>query len=84
MNKIKKLTQKYQNVLTKLEIGFLTKFLSLTSNFSGLPKIHISDLILEPISGQNKENVGVLELSDLNLRPIAAGTTCTTRPLSDL
>lgn len=75
MNKIKKSTQKYQNILTKLKIGFLTKFF-LTSNFSSLPKIHKSDLILEAITGQNNENVEVLELSDLNLRPIVAGTTC--------
>ena len=41
-SKRKKLTQKYQNVLTKLEIDYLTKFSVSKSNFYGFPKIHKS------------------------------------------
>ena len=40
MNKIKKLIQKCQNILTKVDIDYLTDFLASTSNFYGLPKIH--------------------------------------------
>ena len=42
MNKIKKLTQKYENILTKLEIDYLTNFSASANNFYGLPKIHKS------------------------------------------
>ena len=38
MNKIKKLTQKYENILTKLDIDYLTNFSASTSNFYVLPK----------------------------------------------
>ena len=84
MNKIKKLTQKYENILTKLKADYLTNFVASTSNFYGFPKIHESAFISEAIAKQNNEYVEVLESRDLKLRPIAAGPTCPTRPLNDL
>ena len=44
MNKIKRLNQKYQNILTKLEIDYLTNFSASTRSFYNLPKIHRSAL----------------------------------------
>ena len=61
MNKIKKLTQKYQNILTKVKIDCLTNFLVSPSSFYGLPKIDKSVLISEAIAKQNNEYVEVLE-----------------------
>ena len=61
MNKIKKLTQKYQNILTKVKIDCLTNFLASPSSFYGLPKIDKSVLISETIAKQNNEYVEVLE-----------------------
>ena len=75
MNKIKKLTQKYENILTKLKADYLTNFVASTSNFY---------FISEAIAKQNNEYVEVLESRDLKLQPIAAGPTCPTRPLNDL
>ena len=76
MEKIKKLTQKYENILTKLEIDYLTNFSTSTSIFYGLPKIQKSALISEATAKQNNEYVEVLEPSDLKLRPIVPGPTC--------
>ena len=50
MNKIKKSTQKYQNILTKLEIVYLKKNSASTSNFNGLPKINKYALISKAIA----------------------------------
>ena len=75
MNKIKKVTQWYENILTKLEIEYLTNFSASTSNFYGLPKVHKSALISEAIAKQNTKYVEVLEPNDLKLRPIVAGPT---------
>ena len=76
MDKIKKLTQKDENILTKLEIDYLTNFSTSASTFYGLPKIQKSALISEAIAKQNNEYVEVLELSDLKLRSIVPGPTC--------
>ena len=84
MNKIKKLTQKYENILTKLEIDYLTNFSASKSNFYVLPKNHKSPLISEAIAEQNNKYKEFLEPSNLKLRPIVAGPTCSTPPLSDL
>ena len=85
MKKFKKLTQKYENILTKLKIDYLTNFSPSTSNLYGLPKIHKSTLISkinENIAKQNNKYAEVLEPSDLKLRPIVAVPTCPT--LSDI
>ena len=71
MNKIKKLSQKYENILNKLEIDHLTNFSASTSNFYSFPNINNFALKSE-----------VLEPSEL--KPIVAGPLCPTRPLSDL
>ena len=47
-------------------------------------KFKKSALISEATAKQNSKYVEVLEPSDLKLRPIVAGPTCPTRPLSDL
>ena len=60
-NKIIRLTQKYQNVLTKLEIDYLTNFSVSTRSFYNLPKIHKSALTSEAVAKQNSEYVKVLE-----------------------
>ena len=83
MNKIKKLIQKYENILTKLEIDYLN-FSVLTSNFYGSPKIHQSAFISEAIAKQNNKYVEILEPSDLKRWHIVASPTCPTLPLSDL
>ena len=71
MNKIKKLSQKYENILNKLEIDHLTNFSASTSNFYSFPNINKFALKSE-----------VLEPSEL--KTIVAGPLCPTRPLSDL
>ena len=50
MKKIKKPTQKYQDILTKLKIDYLKKNSALTSNFNGLPKINKYALISKAIA----------------------------------
>ena len=40
MNKIKILTQKYENIFINLQIDYLTNFSASTSNFYSLPKFH--------------------------------------------
>ena len=77
---IEKLTQNYQNILTKLEIDYLTNFSDSKSNFYCLPKIDKFALISEAIAKQNNKYEEVLEPSDLKLQPIVAQST---RPLSD-
>ena len=84
MNRIKKLIQNLKNILTKLEIDYLTNVSASTSNFCGLPKIHKFTLISEAIATQNNEYVEVLEPSDLKLWPVVAGPTCPTWPSSHL
>ena len=69
MNKIKKLTQKYENILTKLEIDYLTNFSASTSNFYVLPKNHKSPLISEAIAEQNNKYIEFLEPTNVKLRP---------------
>ena len=75
MNKIKNLTQKYENILNNFERDHLKVFSASISNFYGLPKIHKSALMSKAIAKQNNEYVEVLEPSD---------PTCPTRSLSDL
>ena len=83
MNKIRKLTQKY-NILSKDKVESLTNFCASNSNFYGLPKFHKSSIISEVIVELNNEYVTILEPNDLKLRPIAAGSNSPTRPLSEL
>ena len=84
MNKIKKLTQKYESVLTKLETDYLTNFSASASNLYCLPKSNKSALISQAIAKQNNKYVEVLEPSDFKLRSVAAGPTYPIRPLSGL
>ena len=65
MNKIKKLSQKYENILKKLEIDHLT------SNFYSFPNINKFALKSEAIAKQDNEYAEVLEPSEL--KPIVAG-----------
>ena len=72
------------NCLLKEEKDLVTKFLFLTSNFNGLPKVHKSNIIQEAIQVQNSEYIKIYEPPDLTLRPIVAGPNCPTRRLSNL
>ena len=72
MNKIKKLSQKYENILNKLEIDHLTNFSPSTSNFYSFPNINKFALKSEAI--QDNEYAEVLEPSEL--KPIVAGPLC--------
>ncbi len=49
INKIRSLTEKYENSLTDKEVDFLTKFDYKTSKIYGLPKFHKSKMIIEAI-----------------------------------
>ena len=84
ISKIKTLCQRYDNILTKHEIEYLTKFDVKTSNYYGLPKIHKSKLIKEAICEQNSEYIEILNPDDLKFRPIIAGPACPTHRLSNL
>ncbi len=84
INKIKKLTEEYDNCLTDKEKDYLTKFDYKTSQFYGLPKIHKSKLIIEAIKEQNNECIQLLNPGDLKFRPIVAGPVNPTHRLSHL
>ena len=77
-------------VLQKKEKEYLIYFILIyiflynTSNFYGLPKIHKFKLIQNAMKEQQKENLHILEPSDLKLRPVLAGPICPTGPLSNL
>ena len=81
---LEKLVAKFSNCLLKEEQDFLTKSSFSTSNFYGLPKVHKSKIIQEPIQVQNSEYIKIYEPSDLPLRPLVAGPNCPTRRLSNL
>ena len=65
MKEIVKISEKYKDNLTKKEKEYLTSFSYNTSNFYGLPKIHKSKLIQNPIKEQQKECAHIIEISDL-------------------
>lgn len=84
INKIKRLSIKFNNVLTKKEKDYITNFDYKTSQFYGLPKVHKSDQIKNMISSDSGEVISVLNPTDLNFRPIVASTQCPTNRLSEL
>ena len=84
MNKIRKLTEKYKDILTDKEIKFLSSFESKTSLFYGMPKIHKCESIISAIQSQRSTVVSVNCPADLTFRPIVAGTCCPTHRLSHL
>ena len=63
---------------TKSEKDFLTNYVSITSNFYGLPKIHKSKQIKNDIETQKSECIEISNPSDLKFRPIVAGLLCLT------
>ena len=83
MTKLERYVTKYKSILSDKERTYLTKFQPKTSNFYGLPKIHKSLNIMDAIKEQNSDCINILEPQDLKLRPIVAGPSCPTRPLSN-
>jgi hypothetical protein len=84
VNKINKLVQKYELMLTKKEKDYLQDFESKTSNFYGLPKVHKSQEIIQAIKSQQKSYLRIIRPTDLKFRPIVAGPSCPTHRLSNL
>ena len=79
-----KLANQYKDNFTDLEYKYLTRFVSTTSEFSGLPKIHKYKILEQETKSQNNEVIDCYEPEDLKLRPIIPGTSCPTRSLSDI
>ena len=74
----------HNNILTKKETDYLTKFNHKTSFFYGLPKIHKSKQITSAITKQKSEYIQLPRPTDLKFRPIVAGPVCPTHRLSNL
>ena len=72
--KSRKLSNKYKDVFTDKEIKYLNVVDYNISSFSGLPKIHKSQLISKAIKEQNSEVVNIKEPQALKVRPIVEGT----------
>ena len=69
---------------SSLEYKYLTRFVTTTSEFYGLPKIHKSKILEQETKPQKNEVIDCYEPEDLNLRPIISGTSCPTWSLSDI
>ena len=82
--KIGALCRKFDSILTKDEISYLTKFDSREANFYGLPKIHKSQIIKDAVLEQKSEVINVLNPLDLKIRPIIGGPSSPTSHLSEL
>ena len=83
-SKIKNLSSRYKNALTKKEIDYLTNFDSKDSLIYGLPKIHKSKSTSDAITHQNSEVISIFNPPDLTIRPIIAGPSNPTSHLSHL
>ena len=70
--------------LTKKEKDFLTNYISKTSNFNGLPKIHKSKQIKTAVETQKSENIEIPNPSVLKFRSIVAGSSSPTSRFSKL
>ena len=84
ISKIKKHCSKHKHILTIKETDYITNFISKTSNFYGLPKLHKSIEIETAILAQKSEYIELLEPKDLKFRPIVAGPSCPTHRLSNI
>ena len=83
LRKIKKLTDKYSDVLTDNETKYLNDSNHQTSQLYGLPKIHKSKIINDNIKRTNTEYLDVNRPNGLTFRPIIAGPRCVTSKLSN-
>ena len=83
MLKIKQLMKEHTGELTKKEIDYVQNFITKTSNFYGLPKIHMSNIMKTAVKDQNSEYVKLPPTADLKMRPIVAGPSSPTRRLSN-
>ena len=68
----------------KREKDFLTNYISTTTNFYRLSKIHKSKQIKNAIETQKSEYIEIPNPSDLKFRPIVSGQSCPTSRLSKL
>ncbi|CAC5382643.1 unnamed protein product [Mytilus coruscus] len=84
MSKIRKLIKEYSNNLTNNEVDSLKNVEVKTSNFYGLPKIHKSKEIQDHIENRDSMYIKINRPTDLKLKPIIAGPSCSTQRLSNL
>ena len=84
ISKITKFCKIHNKLRTKKEKDFLTNYISITSNFYGLPRIHKSKLIKNAIETPKSEYTEIPNPSDLKFRPIVAGPSFPTSRLSKL
>ncbi|VDI57593.1 Hypothetical predicted protein [Mytilus galloprovincialis] len=84
MSKIRKLIKEYSDNLTDKEKDYLKNFEVKTSNFYGLPKIHKSKEIQDHVENCDSMYIKINRPTDLKIRPIIAGPSCSTQRLSNL
>lgn len=75
----RKFLEKWKKCGTKKENEFLIDFSILTSNFCRLSKIRKSKIVQDAIKEQQKQQIHIVEPSDLKLLPIEVGPICPTR-----
>ena len=84
-NKLCKLIEKHSHCLTKYETEYITNYPWKTSELYVLPKIHKCKTILDIIPDVKEDDVlTFLDPPDLKARPIVAGCSTPTKPLSEL
>ena len=84
ISKITKFCKIHNKSRTKREKDFLTNHISITRNFYGLPRIHKSKLIKNPIETPKFEYIVIPNPGDLKFRPTVAGPSFPTSRLSEL
>ena len=81
--KIKRLTRRHEDELTKKEVDYLTNFDYKPSNVYGLPKVHKCKEVLDKVQNSPNKCVIINCPQSLTMRPIIAGPKCVTSSLSD-
>ena len=81
---LKKHVKKYESILTKKEIAYLTNFKFTSSQFYCLPKIHKSEIIKNVINSEDSEYIQVHHPDDLKGRSVSGGPESPTQRSSNL
>ena len=76
--------KKYESILTKKEIAYLTNFKFTSSQFHCLPKIHKSEIIKNVINSEDSEYIQVHYPDDLKGRSVSGGPEGPTQRSSNL
>ncbi|CAG2221668.1 unnamed protein product [Mytilus edulis] len=84
MSKIRKLIKEYSNNLTDKEIDYLKNFEVKTSNFYGLSENLQIQGNSRPCENCDSMYIKINRPTDLKIRPIIAGPSCSTQRLSNL